>query len=481
MSSSSSTETCLPSGSADGKSPSACAAKDDIAGTMAPPMIEKVCSDEAIGLAGLLRVDEAADSDNSILTNTLTYENHMLPRRGWEVMEEDGEVMLLMADDAGDYQVVDPEDILTQRVVRDSETEEHLLLQGTHVGAWQRSSFDELRMRHRSARVALTIAATAATAEVQLYVFTRPRANKQFCFWAVADFYKLLQLTTFRALSSKWIGESAPSWEKIMIQSYGASQLVFSSFESEHTAKRAVLHQHQRCLGQTSMSTLGLLTMLATWGFATSQAGGMRGETAKQASVETFECFVAACCSGSDPWTIALEVSEVWHPRWPRPKVQADGQNVLELNCVAGLLDLSPLLALARPEGNMNVAHRWCKNLKMLVGGQGLERLQLAHLIRIGIRNKTLAPLIAQILHHMSWRLEECMLCEPKGNTLDLGRVVIRWVDWRGDEDDSWNEQMQMLVSYVGHSKKAFARLSCLGCRPTKRSCATSPSPTQFC
>ena len=106
------------------------------------------------------------------------------------------------------------------------------------------------------------------------------------------------------------------------------------------------------CLDEISVSTAGLLVMLARMGFNDSRHGGCK---------EIEPGFPPI----PEDYTFALVLDPNWTCRWPRPAhVFTDGHVDIVVEAGGVTIDLSDLLRKSLGEGKHRVAHVWIKELK---------------------------------------------------------------------------------------------------------------------
>ena len=74
--------------------------------------------------------------------------------------------------------------------------------------------------------------------------------------------YKVIKLSTFDGKAYIWMSRQQKSWEAMFERAFGADQIVWSTFVSEHHKIKAGKPFEERCLQDTSCSLMGLFMLL---------------------------------------------------------------------------------------------------------------------------------------------------------------------------------------------------------------------------
>ena len=206
---------------------------------------------------------------------------------------------------------------------------------------------DSITTPHRAAQVRLLVGCTSASAAFNISVFHRARTCRQSVFWNCADMYVYMQLKTYKGEPSNWIDRCHEQWET-RLSFLGPGHIVYGNNAAGKQSARQGKPWHQRCLPNTSISTVRILALCFKWGLADQQGGGLNAGPAEAALL-----FAKGMLSVFNApqfrnimFTIAL--TNTWQCAWPRPAVQIDNEHVIGVGCSSGQLNLAPLLSRAQ-------------------------------------------------------------------------------------------------------------------------------------
>lgn len=297
-----------------------------------------------------------------VLTEMLSHARKFLEGL-WDLeVDEDSGDCVLVKFVAGEEEYLSPEEVLGTDVCENAATGERLLVNTATDPPTVVQSLDEMDSKHRAGTATLAVGACAASVEMAVYVFQRPRIARQQSYWSLTDLYGILGLQTFNKQPSKWMWSKDKSWERMFTSMLGGHQIVYGAHLRADTAWAAI-RWPQRCLPSTCVSTAGLLILLVRFAFLPMPSGGVHNDS-RRACLEV----LAALLKGIESSSVSVKVvvMEHWKPPWPRPKLPPSNADVtLPLHGATGL-DLGALLGLASSGGasaEARVAKKWCQTL----------------------------------------------------------------------------------------------------------------------
>ena len=106
---------------------------------------------------------------------------------------------------------------------------------------------------------------TAAEYSIPTFVFVRPRAGKQRVFWCVAAVGGYLKVDSYKGNRGKWVQDNWLGWNSMMEHDLGNGNLVLNTHTKENGTKQESVPWNERCLPETSVSTVGLLWLVCRW------------------------------------------------------------------------------------------------------------------------------------------------------------------------------------------------------------------------
>lgn len=161
---------------------------------------------------------------------------------------------------------------------------------------------------------------------LQVFVVQWPRAGSHM-FIEASQFYKLLNLRSYKGESSKWCYESSGSWVR-MLAVLGMRDQVLKSTAGTATAE--AMTDPSRFLPRTAVSVRGVFALLLWWATSTAQGGGFRDAGSRARALQLTLTMVQALCSsqgGMGEFTIVVDFMSSWECVDPRPP---KNQNVLD-------------------------------------------------------------------------------------------------------------------------------------------------------
>lgn len=154
-------------------------------------------------------------------------------------------------------------------------------------------SLTRARAKHRSASVTMQLGATAAMASANAWAFIWPKSGDQRLYWDTFALYGNLKMTSYHKQPSKWLFfNQVPVWEADIAKMFAAEQFVYSC-HGLNIHKANELEWHMRCLPSPSVSTAGLIFLLARWAYASKRHGGLGAPAQRQGSVDILEALIA--------------------------------------------------------------------------------------------------------------------------------------------------------------------------------------------
>ena len=93
-------------------------------------------------------------------------------------------------------------------------------------------------------------------------VFFFPRGFGQRTMWSLIYVHGNLGLDTYGRKASTWVNKTKEAWTADMLQVFGTSGLVDSTFTTHNSIKEDVLSWSNRCCAQPSVSAAALLLLL---------------------------------------------------------------------------------------------------------------------------------------------------------------------------------------------------------------------------
>ena len=300
----------------------------------------------AVPVKGNVFVDHIGSQ--TVVTHALTLESKTLDRLFNLELSDDGTVGMVVSCDDDEDQLDLDDDVFTKRVVLKHSTQEYLVIQ--KVGSkCKTSNWADMFSSHKAGQLHLLVGASSATAELDTYIFAKPRSFGQRAFVSLHSVYKFMQLTAYKGQSCDWVDRCYNKWLDALQQHCGpGTYFVHSTFMHGKLPKKATLPWIERCLPSTSISTFGLLIMCSRWAWKSPQGGGFIDNKHRQCS----ELLLASLLSvfkrqSMQGHVLAIELEKDWVCRFPRPAAVVDHVGVLGLVCTAAGLDLSPLQARA--------------------------------------------------------------------------------------------------------------------------------------
>ena len=159
--------------------------------------------------------------------------------------------------------------------------------------------------------------------------------------------YVYMQLKTYKGEPHNWIDRCHEQWETRLIFSR-PGHVVYGNNASGKQSVRQGKPWLQRCLPNTSISTVGTLSLCFKWGLADQQGGGLNAGPAEAALLFAKGLLSVLNASQAKDIMLTIAFDNTWQCAWPRPAVQIDNLHVIGVGCNSGQLNLAPLLARSK-------------------------------------------------------------------------------------------------------------------------------------
>lgn len=378
----------------------------------------------------------------TILTDTLTCEQHERAGR-WElVWDESGDGCIAQDGDDGGLAFVD--ELFSTEVV--------MCEQGRYFikrpGQQQFVNFTTELRRYEDMTVNLKCQAKGHALQARVYRLLLPRHGFH-CLWCLTSIYRCLQLTQFKGFPSKWFYESYPSWKATLEQLGVVGQLALAT-GGLGLAESAC--SSTRFLPTGACTSLALLWLLVRWSLLPVQRGGFRDEWQRLHAREMLMRVLEACCKGEGEWNISVVFDDDWTKDPPRPTIVRDEPLVFPI--VDGRLDISVWRELVDdcvlPRGHC--IRKWWRLLDIGDTTQN-DTIELGDFMQKCLRRDDLASIARQTLWAAASRLEEQLLGDGSANEIvSCGDSVVDSLRGSGKEVDL------TLVKYVESMKLAIGR-----------------------
>lgn len=291
-------------------------------------------------------------------------------------------------------------------------------------------SLETQEARHKEADLHTSLGPCAGDFIIRTYVFVRPRAFDLRLYFSYNHLYQLLRLSTFKSQASRWFDHGKGRWSKQFMDLFGQTQIVESTFMNHATKKKELRRWPSRCLGDPSVSSMGLLLQLLRWHTLPASSGGLQERLARDAASVLFGSLMDFVCEFfAGEWRITIEVTMQWRCRWPRPQLEADGATVMDLQVVDSRVSVAHLVAFLQHSSDSKVRNNWLARLRTL-NFSPADACPLVDLVRGCAPHACLSPLLAQLLWAIALRLERAFgqQVQAKAKKLSHG-LALRWTD----------------------------------------------------
>jgi hypothetical protein len=195
-----------------------------------------------------------------VVTDTLTHEQHVLCGLGpWEVEFHAVSGRGVLFDDS-EAQLPIVLDTLMDKSVYTHVTTGELYMVELRDNVQKATPMRIVRTRFKEGSLDVRVGSTSATLSLPNCQFLRRNAGGCRLFFGLIDVYKILGLSQFKGVASKWIYETHTAWEDRLVEHFGGGHFVRATSSNELSISFEL-----RCLPTPSASSIGFLHCLATW------------------------------------------------------------------------------------------------------------------------------------------------------------------------------------------------------------------------
>jgi len=363
--------------------------------------------------------------DTTVLTNIVTHEQVCFPGHWAVLYDNDGcfGTVHRSDEDQADEDCRDLDSVFTKAAYRAVDSD-LLYIVETVAGEVATVPLEHLVSVQRHATVQLRDRVSAGVFSMSVYVFKRPRAANQRCFWNLHDVYKYLLLTAYNNQPSKWLHACSPSWLRHLKAVIADELLVFGTYLNDTCSARLDMPWAQRCLPTSSLATCGLLAMLARWAYCPPATGGMNEARSRAAACELMMTMLSWTIDVPEDIFLRLLLVPSWNATWPRPAPLPDTASCIVLVMQHGELDLQPLVDAATGQRPHNVlARSWLRALGKTLNLRETLVPVLTFLMACTLA-RPLASLSGQLMWWLSLELER-RLAQTGMHAQSLGRLTF--------------------------------------------------------
>lgn len=347
---------------------------------------------------GALLLDEFSPEAPSVV-HKLTLERVLLEAgRSWSLVFEEG----MAAAVCDDLPPVVLEDRL-RRVLYSSPVEGLMVRERGQSGdVWW--SLSTKMKASDDLRISVYAGATGSAHIFRAFMMVWPRQMFR-TFWCCIDLYELGRMTSYKRVPSKWVYTHHKGWQAQF------AELGFSDAHFIHSTQARRGQEQEvdsgKCLSQPSLSTLGMIVVMARLVGCSAQSGGLRDAVARPA-VAALLRGVLESCRRMRALTMSASICESWAPRWPCTEPQAICGASLVVSATLEV-DLSPFVNLRDDPVVGHIAQRWVRKLSLdcrpgVVASMPLDSL-LLKVVAVG----GLVALAAQLFWHVAQWVELCV------------------------------------------------------------------------
>ena len=291
------------------------------------------------------------------------------------------------------------------------------------------------------------------------YVMEWPRGGGRIM-WQLHDLYDHLGLETYKGIASKWVYCGCANWDETL-SALGLHGHIVRSVNGVN--QMIAMGSTSHCLPAASMTTIGVLVMLARWSCASTRNGGLRGRESKDKGLNLLRAFIDA--SASIGFSIDLAFDKEWMPRWPRPQKPCDCRVRLFVD-TNGIVDLGPWRQRIDAEvdyvqAGISTMVAWYE-LVVEATGRGDGRVRLVDMLLAGGLSNDSEYLGAwlQLVWQIAERLEILVF---KSRGMDECPYKI-WAE-PAAPSDSWEPRAVDATCqiHIASTKKATTKVRCMG------------------
>ena len=258
------------------------------------------------------------------------------------------------------------------------------------VSVW---SIFEKQRQHATCTVRFGVGPTRALHTLDAAVLVWPRFAGSRVYWKASCLYTILQLDSYRSISSKWVSTSFKHWLAYCRQvGFDEGQLIQST-QAAASSPRDVASDADNFLPHASMSTACLLHLLCRWFSCDPNNGGLRSEGARACAKCLLQGLLADTVGGRE-FNLRLTFDDTYVTAWPFQGPAAD----IVLQVRNGFIDMQPIVHLVENPATCDpTLLNWWKSWN--VAGLGSELPLHSILLRAMVtpRSKLVGQLIVQV------------------------------------------------------------------------------------
>jgi hypothetical protein len=404
------------SGSQQGPHPKA-KAKSKAATTPRPSAVEA----HVLPHQGLVALDQPSCSSPVLLVHLKTLERKPLPPGEWQLDFDDEGFAALT--ELGGERVLLVEDYL-HRTLCTSAVDELLILEGAPGEQQKQWSLTAKLMSYEEIHVKVKAGPTMLEHGLPSYFLTWPRQGCRF-FWDAICLYTLLCMSSYKGVASKWFYESYKGWQS-WLSTWGlGSDNVMQSTQTQGQQIDPVT----RFLPSSAVSSTALVALLARWGSASVQHGGLRDRQCRAAAVCLLEGIVKATRLHK-AWQLELRFDPDWKLGWPLSASTAPDLT-LEVDD-EGFVCLSKWHELSEASLSRSPCCAWLKALTRDRDPSECSKIPVYLLLCGSAGSQSMAGLFGQVMWQLGQSMEKSAFIALKKGSVHRDAMVAAYADLQG-------------------------------------------------
>ena len=260
-------------------------------------------------------------ADGWHLSFSTTGESCKLPvAAGYELVLDavSGRGKLLHLSEAGDITVRDPREFLKRDIGIAADGSYHVMTSSSSSSSstgTRLQSYADLRSRFKDADVTLSLPDNVELVHSKTHVFSWQHASGCRVVWSLWEAYRLMQLTSYQGVRSRWVNESYHAWFRQLHQYYPCEGMHFTNHGN--TRHVADVPKYFQCLPEPGVTTVCFVALLVMWSAAKGHECGFKSPTDRRAAVRFANVLLTKACATPHVFDLLLEPR--WVSVWPRP------------------------------------------------------------------------------------------------------------------------------------------------------------------